>query len=218
MQVITLLVVPPSQRPSRAHGTVASLRAMPFSVLESRLDGPKLIEPKVFGDERGFFAETYRRRVRRARASPRRWSRTTTRARGAGSSAACTSRSAAGGASSCAARAARSSTSSSTCAAARRPTASGRRFELSDENMHMLYVPVGFAHGFCVTRDVADVLYKQDAYYAARPSGASPGTTPTSGSSGGCRPPSSGLRARPAAPRLREIAASCRSPVRRPRP
>jgi dTDP-4-dehydrorhamnose 3,5-epimerase len=31
--------------------------------------------------------------------------------------------------------------------------------------MRMLYVPVGFAHGFCVLSDVADVLYKQTAYY-----------------------------------------------------
>src|SRR2546430_801961 len=37
--------------------------------------------------------------------------------------------------------------------------------ELSDENMHALYVPVGFAHGFCVTSDVADVMYKQSNYY-----------------------------------------------------
>ncbi len=39
-------------------------------------------------------------------------------------------------------------------------------FELSDENMHVLYVPVGFAHGFCVLSDVADVLYKQTRYYS----------------------------------------------------
>jgi dTDP-4-dehydrorhamnose 3,5-epimerase len=32
--------------------------------------------------------------------------------------------------------------------------------------MHMLYCPVGFAHGFCVVSDVADVMYKQDSYYA----------------------------------------------------
>jgi dTDP-4-dehydrorhamnose 3,5-epimerase len=32
----------------------------------------------------------------------------------------------------------------------------------------MLYAPVGFAHGFCVTSDVADVFYKQDAYYDDR--------------------------------------------------
>lgn len=37
--------------------------------------------------------------------------------------------------------------------------------ELTDENMHVLYVPVGFGHGFCVLSDVADTLYKQSAYY-----------------------------------------------------
>lgn len=37
--------------------------------------------------------------------------------------------------------------------------------ELSETNMHVLYVPAGFAHGFCVTSEIADVLYKQSAYY-----------------------------------------------------
>jgi dTDP-4-dehydrorhamnose 3,5-epimerase len=37
--------------------------------------------------------------------------------------------------------------------------------ELDDESMRELYVPVGFAHGFCVLSDVADVVYKQTAYY-----------------------------------------------------
>ncbi len=40
-------------------------------------------------------------------------------------------------------------------------------FDLTDENMHALYVPVGFAHGFAVMSDVADVLYKQTRYYTA---------------------------------------------------
>src|SRR5262245_10427161 len=31
--------------------------------LETRLDGPILIAPKVLGDERGFFVETYRRSI-----------------------------------------------------------------------------------------------------------------------------------------------------------
>lgn len=39
-------------------------------------------------------------------------------------------------------------------------------FDLTDENMHVLYVPVGFAHGFAVKSDVADVLYKQTRYYS----------------------------------------------------
>jgi dTDP-4-dehydrorhamnose 3,5-epimerase len=37
--------------------------------------------------------------------------------------------------------------------------------ELDDALMHELYVPVGFAHGFCVLSERADVLYKQTAYY-----------------------------------------------------
>jgi dTDP-4-dehydrorhamnose 3,5-epimerase len=37
--------------------------------------------------------------------------------------------------------------------------------ELDDERHHQLYVPVGFAHGFCVTSEVADVIYKCSSYY-----------------------------------------------------
>jgi dTDP-4-dehydrorhamnose 3,5-epimerase len=37
--------------------------------------------------------------------------------------------------------------------------------ELDEENMRTLYIPIGFAHGFCVLSDIADVLYKQSAYY-----------------------------------------------------
>ena len=36
---------------------------------------------------------------------------------------------------------------------------------LDDRGMRMLYVPVGFAHGYCVTSDVADVIYKCSDYY-----------------------------------------------------
>jgi len=38
--------------------------------------------------------------------------------------------------------------------------------ELSAENYRQLYVPVGFAHGFCVTSDVAEFLYKVSGYYS----------------------------------------------------
>ncbi len=38
--------------------------------------------------------------------------------------------------------------------------------ELSDQNGSILYVPPGFAHGFCVTSKEVDVLYKVTAEYA----------------------------------------------------
>ena len=37
--------------------------------------------------------------------------------------------------------------------------------ELDDRAMRMVYVPVGFAHGYCVVSDVADVVYKCSDYY-----------------------------------------------------
>lgn len=39
-------------------------------------------------------------------------------------------------------------------------------FDLDDETGRQLFVPVGFAHGFCVRSDVADVVYKCSSYYA----------------------------------------------------
>jgi dTDP-4-dehydrorhamnose 3,5-epimerase len=38
--------------------------------------------------------------------------------------------------------------------------------ELSGEDCRMLYIPVGFAHGFCVLSDEADVVYKVTEEYA----------------------------------------------------
>ncbi len=38
-------------------------------------------------------------------------------------------------------------------------------FELDDVSHRQLYCPDGFAHGFCVLSEVADVVYKTSAYY-----------------------------------------------------
>jgi dTDP-4-dehydrorhamnose 3,5-epimerase len=38
-------------------------------------------------------------------------------------------------------------------------------FELDDIAHHQLWVPVGFAHGFVVSSDVADVCYRVTSYY-----------------------------------------------------
>jgi dTDP-4-dehydrorhamnose 3,5-epimerase len=37
--------------------------------------------------------------------------------------------------------------------------------ELTDENHRQLWVPPGYAHGFCVISDVADFIYKCTDYY-----------------------------------------------------
>jgi dTDP-4-dehydrorhamnose 3,5-epimerase len=39
---------------------------------------------------------------------------------------------------------------------------------LDAETHAQLYVPVGFAHGFCVTSDIADVTYKVSSVYDAK--------------------------------------------------
>ena len=39
---------------------------------------------------------------------------------------------------------------------------------LSDANRCQLYVPSGFAHGFCILSEKADVMYKCTGYYAPK--------------------------------------------------
>lgn len=37
---------------------------------------------------------------------------------------------------------------------------------LSSDNFLQMYIPIGFAHGFCVLSDIADVSYKCSSYYS----------------------------------------------------
>ena len=39
-------------------------------------------------------------------------------------------------------------------------------YELSDDNLHQLWIPPGYAHGFLVLSEVADVVYKTTDYYS----------------------------------------------------
>jgi dTDP-4-dehydrorhamnose 3,5-epimerase len=134
--------------------------------LDTRLDGPILLAPDVFGDERGFFCETYRRSTfmelgiveEMVQDNHSRSRRGVVRGmhfsvgRGATKLVRC----------------GRGSIYDVLVDVRRGSPSFGEweGFELTDENMHLLYVPVGFAHGFCVLSETADVLYKQDAYYA----------------------------------------------------
>jgi dTDP-4-dehydrorhamnose 3,5-epimerase len=131
--------------------------------LETRLDGPILIEPVAHGDARGFFAETYRKGVfaelgvhddfvqdnhSRSRRGVLRGmhfqpgqAKLVRCARGA----------------------------IVDVIVDIRPDSpafgSWEAFPLDDESHHQLYVPDGFAHGFCVTSELADVVYKVSTYY-----------------------------------------------------
>jgi dTDP-4-dehydrorhamnose 3,5-epimerase len=157
-----------SIRPRRVlvFGAYTSLAAL-MRQLPTRLEGPVLIEPRVFADERGFFTETYRREWQSAEGIPPidefiqdNHSRST---RGVvrgmhfhiGAGVAKLVRCARGQILDVVVDLREGS-----------PTyAQWEGFELDDQRMRELYVPVGFAHGFCVLSDIADVIYKQTAYY-----------------------------------------------------
>jgi dTDP-4-dehydrorhamnose 3,5-epimerase len=136
-----------------------------METLATRIEGPKLMAPEVHGDQRGFFAETYRESQLEQLGIHERWVQDNHSrsqhgvVRGlhfqVGEGQAKLVRSARGSVFDVVVDLRRGS-----------PTyGEWEGFELSDENLRQLYVPVGFAHGFCVTSEVADVVYKCSSYY-----------------------------------------------------
>jgi dTDP-4-dehydrorhamnose 3,5-epimerase len=134
--------------------------------LETRLDGPILIAPRVIADERGFFCETYRRSVLAELGVPQEMVQDNhSRSRegvlrgmhfqiGAGAAKLV--------------RCGRGAIFDVLVDLRRGSPTFGQweSFRLDDQGMRALYCPVGFAHGFCTLSEVADVLYKQSNYYA----------------------------------------------------
>jgi len=64
----------------------------------------------------------------------------------------------------------------SICEKARRRSAAGTVASFSEANRRQVYVPAGFAHGFCVTSDIAEVIYKCTEIYAPKTSARCCGT------------------------------------------
>jgi dTDP-4-dehydrorhamnose 3,5-epimerase len=129
------------------------------------LDGPIVLEPDVHGDERGFFAETLRDSALAALGIRERFVQENH------------SRSAYGVLRGMhfqtdppmakLVRCARGAIVDVVVDLRRGSPTFGEweAFRLDEENLHQLYCPVGFAHGFVVLSDTADVMYKCSAYY-----------------------------------------------------
>ena len=131
----------------------------------TRLEGPIVLQPEVRGDERGFFCETWRESEMPALGIGHGFvqdnhSRST---RGVlrgmhfqvGEGQAKLVRCARGSMLDVVVDLRRSS-----------PTyGEWESFVLDDQRMCQVYVPVGFAHGFCVTSEIADVVYRCSSYY-----------------------------------------------------
>lgn len=133
--------------------------------LETGLDGLALIEPQVFGDDRGFFVETFSREAWRelgveadfVQHNHSRSSKGTLRGLHFQTSPG-------------QAKLLRCPRGKIFDVAVdlRRDSATFGQWEgyvLDDEKHHQLYVPVGFAHGFCVLSEVADVTYLVSSLY-----------------------------------------------------
>jgi dTDP-4-dehydrorhamnose 3,5-epimerase len=135
------------------------------TVIETKLDGLVLLEPAVHGDERGFLVETF---------SADAWA-------GAGVSGEFVqdnhSRSSRGILRGLHFQTAPGQAKLVRCARGqifdvavdlRRGSPTHGQWEgheLDDVSHRQLFVPVGFAHGFCVLSEVADVSYKVSSYY-----------------------------------------------------
>jgi dTDP-4-dehydrorhamnose 3,5-epimerase len=134
-------------------------------VLPTSLDGVLLLEPAVHGDDRGFFVETFRANVwgelgievefvqdnhSRSRRGTLRGMHFQTDPGQAKL-----------------VRCARGQILDVVVDLRRDSDTFGRwdGHELDDANQRQLWVPVGFAHGFCVLSEEADVVYKCSSYY-----------------------------------------------------
>jgi dTDP-4-dehydrorhamnose 3,5-epimerase len=179
-----------------------------FTVLPLPIDGPKLIAPRRFGDHRGFFLETYSARDFAALGIADVFVQDNH------------SRSAAAGTvrglhfqrppvpQAKLLRVLRGAILDVAVDIRRGAPGYGRHVavELSAENGHMLYVPVGFAHGFCTLTPDVEVAYKVTEFYAPQEERAVLWNDPDLGIAWPVAPEAALLSERDrAAPRLRDL-------------
>jgi dTDP-4-dehydrorhamnose 3,5-epimerase len=133
--------------------------------IETRIDGPVLLEPTAHGDERGFFVETFRANVWAEHGVEVDFVQDNHSRSKQGTVRGMHFQTEPGQAKLI--RAARGAILDVLVDARRGSPTFGEweGFELSDENFRQLFVPIGFAHGFCVTSEAADVVYKCSSYY-----------------------------------------------------
>jgi dTDP-4-dehydrorhamnose 3,5-epimerase len=133
--------------------------------IETELDGLALIEPEVHGDERGFFVETFRAEDWRELGVEAEFVQDNHSRSGGRTLRGLHFQTSPGQAK--LVRCSRGRIFDAVVDLRRDSPTFGRweGHELDDESHRQLYVPVGFAHGFCVLTEIADVTYRMSSYY-----------------------------------------------------
>ncbi|MGH2858064.1 MAG: dTDP-4-dehydrorhamnose 3,5-epimerase [Solirubrobacteraceae bacterium] len=134
-----------------------------MQTLPTKLDGPLLLAPAVHGDERGFFVETFRESALVELGVPTEWVQDNHSRSGGGIVRGMHFQPGQAKLIRCARGAILD-----VLVDIRRGSADFGRweaFELDDLAHRQIYCPDGFAHGFCVISEVADVVYKVSTYY-----------------------------------------------------
>jgi dTDP-4-dehydrorhamnose 3,5-epimerase len=137
-----------------------------MKVTETDLPGVLVLEPKVYGDERGFFMESYNRRGFAELGLPTEYVQDnhSRSARGVLRGIHYQIRQPQGKL----VRVVRGAVYDVAVDLRRGSPGFGRwtGVELSEENKRMAWIPPGFGHGFLVLSDLADFLYKATEFYA----------------------------------------------------
>jgi dTDP-4-dehydrorhamnose 3,5-epimerase len=138
---------------------------MPFERIDTKIDGLVLVQPKVISDDRGFFFETYRRSEYAPLGIDAEFVQDNHSRSVQGTVRALHFQLEPGQAKLI--RCARGSVYDVAVDLRRDSPTYGQyeAFVLSDKNALQVFVPIGFAHGFCVTSEEADVTYKVSSYY-----------------------------------------------------